>query len=272
MENEAKGTTFGLGLSSSTEFDYQSYGANISFAKKTKDKNGEFSAKFQAYLDQVSLVTPVELRSGNGNGHDDDYPTSARNTFAGSISYSQVINKRLQVALLADAVQQQGYLSLPFYRVYFKDGTVHQENLPDNRFKIPLGFRANYFAGDKVIIRTYYRFYTDDWGLNSHTASIEIPIKITPFLSLSPFYRYYNQSAVKYFAAYHDHTALDKYYSSNYDLSKFSSNFYGAGIRVTPPKNVFGINHFSMIELRYGHYTKDINMNSDIVSLNLKFK
>jgi hypothetical protein len=49
MENEKKGTTVGAGISYSTEFDYQSIGANINFAKKTKDKSGEFSAKLQAY-------------------------------------------------------------------------------------------------------------------------------------------------------------------------------------------------------------------------------
>jgi len=273
IENEAKGTTLGVGLSSSTEFDYQSFGANISFAKKTKNKNGEFTAKFQTYLDQVSLIMPTELRPGGGGGEDeDDYATTSRNTFAGSVSYSQIINKSLQIMFLADAVQQQGYLSLPFHRVYFKDASVHQENLPDNRFKIPLGFRANYFAGDKFIIKTYYRFYTDDWGLNSHTANIEMPIKITPFLSVSPFYRYYNQTAIKYFAAYKEHTAQDPFYTSNYDLSKFSSNFFGAGIRVAPPKGVFGQKHFSMIEIRYGHYSKNINMNADIISMNLKFK
>jgi hypothetical protein len=270
VENENKGTTFGAGLSSSTEFDYQSFGANIGFSKKTKDKSGEFTAKLQTYLDQVSLIAPVELRT-RGN-REDDYPTSARNTFAGSLSYSKIINERLQIMFLADAIQQKGYLSLPFHRVFFSDATVHQENLPDTRFKIPLGFRANYYLGDKFIIKTYYRFYNDDWGLTSHTANIEVPVKITPFLSVSSFYRFYNQTAIKYFAPYQKHTAQDQYYTSNYDLSKFNSNFFGAGIRIAPPKGVFGVQHFNMIELRYGHYTKNTGFNSDIISMNLKFK
>jgi len=271
VENEKKGTTIGGGLSFSHEFDYQSIGANISFSKKTKNKNGEFTAKFQAYLDQVSLVIPVELRA-NQNHRGDDYPTTSRNTFAGSLSYSQIVNQRLQVMFLADAIQQKGYLSLPFHRVYFNDATVHQENLPNSRFKIPLGFRASYFLGDKIILKAYYRFYTDDWGLTSHTVNIETPVKITPFVSISPFYRFYNQTAIKYFAGYEKHTSQDQYYTSNYDISKFNSNFYGAGLRIAPPKGVLGIQHFSMLEIRYGHYTKNIGMNSDIVSLNLKFK
>ncbi len=271
MENEKKGTTIGMGLSTSKEFDYQSYGGNISFSKKSKDKSGEFTAKFQTYLDQVSLILPIELRMYS-NRKERDYPTVLRNTFEGSLSYSQIINKRLQVIFLGDIVHQNGYLSLPFHRVYFADATVHQENLPGSRFKIPLGFRANYFLGDQFIIKTYYRFYTDDWGLTSHTASVEVPIKITPFLSVSPFYRFYQQSATKYFAPYKQHSIQDQYYTSNYDYSKFNSNFFGAGIRFAPPKGILGNQHFNMIELRYGHYQKNINMNANILSMNLKFK
>ncbi|WP_246012321.1 DUF3570 domain-containing protein [Chryseobacterium salivictor] len=91
-------------------------------------------------------------------------------------------------------MQQTGFLSLPFHRVYFTDGSVHQENLPDKRFKIPLGMRANCFLGDQIILRTSYRYYTDDWGLKSNTVSIETPVKISPFASVSPFYRFYSQT------------------------------------------------------------------------------
>ena len=275
-ENEAKGTTFGLGGSFSHEFDYNSFSANINFATKTKNRSGEFSARLQAYADQVKLVPPIELAPPGsinpGERHEHNYPSSARNSLDIALSYSQIVNKRLQVMFLSDIVGQSGYLSLPFHRVYFTDGTVHQENLPATRLKLPLGFRANYFLGDNLILRAYYRYYTDTWGLTAHTASLETAVKITPFVSITPFYRYYVQTAIDYFAAYQTHTASDKYYTSNYDLSAFNAHFFGAGVRLTPPKGVFGSEHISMLELRYGHYTKNIGMQSDILSLNLKFK
>jgi len=271
-ENEKKGTTIGAGLSFSTEFDYQSFGANVRFAQKTKNRNGEFSASLQAYLDQVSIILPVELRTGGMSDDENDYPSKARNSLSGSFSYSQIINQRLQIMFLLDLIYQNGYLGLPFHRVYFNDNSLHVENLPDTRLKIPIGFRANYFAGDKVIIRSFYRYYHDDWGLNAHTAELEIPVKVTPFLSISPFYRYYSQSAVDYFSPFKIHTSADQYYTSNYDLSKFNSNFFGAGVRIAPPKGVFGLDHFSTLELRYGHYTKTTGMNANILSLNLGFK
>ncbi|MEO9211193.1 MAG: DUF3570 domain-containing protein [Ginsengibacter sp.] len=274
MENEQKGTTVGAGLSYSHEFDYQSFGGNVSFAKKTNDRMGEFSAKLQAFIDQVSLIYPIELRSSNGSGHkeENDYPTTPRNSINGSLGWSQIINKRFQISLEAEMVYQQGYLGLPFHRVYFKDQTVHVENLPSSRLKIPLGLRANYFISDMFILRTWYRYYQDDWGINSNALQVETVVKVTPFFSITPFYRFYQQSAVKYFEPYMMHTAADMYYTSNYDLSKFNSNFFGAGFRIAPPNGVFKIQHLSALEVRYGRYQKTTGMNSNIISMNLKFK
>ena len=274
-ENEKKGTTLGAGVSYSTEFDYQSRGVNINFAQKTKDKNGEFSAKLQAYLDQVTLIYPIELRTVSNNeteDHGEHYATTPRNSFSGSLSWSQIVNQRLQLMIDGDIIYQSGYLGLPFHRVYFTDASVHVEHLPSTRLKIPIGVRANYFLGDKFIIRTWYRNYHDDWGINSNAAQGEVSIKINPFFSITPFYRFYQQSATKYFAPYEAHTANDEFYTTNYDLSKFTSNFFGAGFRIAPPKGVFNIQHVNALEVRFGHYKRSDGLNSNIISLSLKFK
>lgn len=274
MENEKKGTTVGAGLSFSNEFDYKSVGANLNFAKKTKDRTGEFSAKLQAYFDQVSLIYPIELRNGNalGGRGGEHYATTGRNTFSGSFSWSQIINQRFQLSVDAELVYQQGYLGLPFHRVYFTDNSVHVENLPSARLKIPLGIRANYFIGDKFIVRSWFRNYHDDWGISSNTFQLETVFKVTPFFSITPFYRFYQQTAADYFLPYQVHTMDDTYYTSNYDLSKFNSNFYGAGFRIAPPDGVFKIHQLNAVEVRFGHYQKTTGMNSNIISLNLKFK
>ena len=266
-ENEAKGKSLSFGLSSSFEYDYQSFGGTIGFSKQTKNKNGEFIAKFQTYLDQVKMILPIELRgSSASNG------TEARNTFAGSLGYSQIVNKNFQLLFLVDIIQQNGYLSLPFHRVYFNDGTVHQENLPDSRFKLPISVRGSYFLGDNVIIRGYYRYYTDNWQLSAHTLDLEVPVKLSPFMSVSPFYRYNSQKGTKYFKGFEEHTAASEFYTSNYDLSTFNSQFFGAGIKFTPLKGVFGIKHLNTLEIRYGHYTRSTPLTSDIISINLKYK
>ncbi|HTI59945.1 DUF3570 domain-containing protein [Mucilaginibacter sp.] len=286
-ENIKKGSSFGLGAYYSGEYNYKSLGADLHFSQKTTDRMGEFGAKIQAYFDHVTLIYPSEFiptstttedvivtNASTSGGHGDrpKIPTSPRNTFTASLSYSQIINSRMQIMFLVDGVTQNGYLSLPFHRVYFNTGKDTIERLPSTRFKLPVGFRLNYFVGDNIIVRTYYRYYLDSWGIRSNTAYAEVPVKITPFLSVSPFYRYYNQSAAKYFAPYGVHDQTDEYYTSNYEYARFTSNFFGVGLRVAPPKGVFGWQNLHDLELRYGHYSQNTNLVSDVVSLSLSFK
>jgi hypothetical protein len=244
--------------------------------------------RISAYFDRVKLIYPSELipattvvttvtsaSGGGGESYGEDgkvaIPSSPRYTYTGSLAYTQVINKNMQAALLMDVVGQNGYLSLPFHRVYLSDGTVHVENLPVQRYKLPIGFRLNYFAGDKIIIRSYYRYFTDDWGIKAHTASLEVPVKISPFFSISPFYRYYTQTASNYFAPYQQHKTSETYYTSNYAYSAFNSAYYGVGLHIAPPGGLWK-SALSSLEIRYGHYTQTTDLNSDIISFNFQFK
>jgi len=71
------------------------------------------------------------------------------------------------MSLLTDIGYQKGLLGTAYQRVYFGDNgnNAYSEKLPDNRFKLPIGLRANYFLGDKFILRGFYRYYTDSWKL-----------------------------------------------------------------------------------------------------------
>jgi len=285
VENAKTGNTFGVGTYYSTEYNYQSLGADLHFSEKTDDKNGEFSAKLQGYFDHVTLIYPSEFNpmaidisssnyggGGHNHGNDDNNGSSPRETYSAAFGYTQIINSRLQIAFLADVVGQNGYLSLPFHRVYFTTGKDTIEKLPSSRFKLPLGFRLNYFWGDNIILRSYYRYYLDNWGIRSNTANLEVAYKVSPFFSISPFYRFYNQSAARYFAPYGEHSPTDQYYTSNYEYAKFSSQFFGVGFRIAPPNGVFGWQGLHELEIRYGHYTQTTDLVSDVVSLSLGFK
>jgi hypothetical protein len=299
VENAKTGNTFGVASYYSGEYNYKSLGADVHFTVKTDDKMGEFGVKLQGYFDHVTLIYPSEFipvlsappptgavyittASGNlvlstpgssgGQTSKPSLPTSPRNTYTAAFSYSQILDSRLQIMFLGDLVAQNGYLGLPFHRVYFSNGKDTIEKLPSSRFKLPLGFRANYFLGDNIILRSYYRYYMDSWGSNSNTANLEIAYKITPFFSISPFYRYYTQTAARYFAPYEEHSPTDQYYTSNYEYSKFNSQFFGVGFRIAPPDGVFGSKYLHELEIRYGHYTTTENLVSDVVSLSLGFK
>ena len=142
----------------------------------------------------------------------------------------------------------------------------------------------NYYATDVVQVRAFYRFYNDNFGITAHTAELELPVKVTPFFVLYPFYRYHIQTAARYFAPFQQHSVADEYYSSDYDLSAFSAHKTGLGLRYSP---VYGLTRFRVpgqdaqgrprvmrlrsLDLRYAHYQQSTDLVADIVSFNLGF-
>lgn len=277
VENPAKHTIIGVGASFSKEFDYVSRGISASFTKTSKDNNREFTTKLQTYFDTWSVIYPIELRTA-ANGYGSQYQKrgiagySPRNSYNASFSLSQIINPNFQILLIAEPSYQSGLLATKYQRVYFTDGSERAENLPNSRMKLPLGIRANYFLGDRFIIRSFYRYYQDNWGLKANTIDLEMPVKITPFASISPFYRFYSQNGIRYFAPYGQNNPSEIYYTSDYDLSKFTSQFFGAGIRLAPPEGVFKIQKLKSLELRYGHYQRSTGLQSNQISLHLQIK
>lgn len=278
MTNERKGFSIGAGTSFSHEYDYNSLGLGFNISKFSPDHNRELGLKLQAYVDQWKVIYPIELRRRYETENPLGLNGSGRNSFAASLVYSQVVNARLQIALMADGIYQQGLLSTPFNRVYFEGQTQAEvEKLPGSRWKLPLGIRANYFFGNLLIARAYYRYYTDQWGITAHTANLELPVKISPFFSIYPFYRYYTQTQADFFAPYQAHQLSDTFYTSDFDVSGFDSHFYGLGVRYGPPTGVLGVKvgktgyGLKMVEFRYGHYERSTPLNSDIFSIQLKF-
>ena len=275
-ENAKNNTALGGGVSFSQEFDYTSIGANVLFAKTTKDKNREFSAKASVFLDTWSVILPVELRNIETDFKYKQGDNAPRNSYNLALGLSQVVNQRLQVSILTDIGYQTGLLGTAYQRVYFGDNgnNAYSEKLPDNRFKLPVGLRANYFLGDKFILRSFYRFYIDSWNLTAHTAELEIPYKITPFVSIAPFYRFYSQSGVDYFKPYKEHLLSDnsEFYTSDYDLSKFTSHLFGLNFRMVSANGLMGVKKLNVVELRYSYYNRSTDLTSHLITLALKFK
>ncbi len=267
-------------VSVSSEFDYFSFGFGGNYTKLFNEKNTELSVHANVYLDTWKLLYPIELReSSTFNGLD----KTNRNSYSVGFGFSQILSKSLQGSLSLDLVQQQGLLSTPFQRVYFIDLTDRFredfqladdiERLPDTRFKTAIGGRLNYFINEMFVLRTYYRYYFDDWGITSHTASVEVPIKITDKFTLYPSYRFYNQTAADYFYPYEVALSTDEFYTSDYDLSEFSANQYGFGIGYTDIFTKFRLLKFGLksIDLKYDYYKRDSGLNYSLISAGFKF-
>ena len=269
--NEKKEQTIAYHSSFSIESDYTSFGMGTSLSKGFKNYNTVLSIAAQIYLDdcrwgrlssgeELRLIYPQELR---GYDWEDKY---LRQTYSFSVSVAQLVNKRMNVSLFTNPTLQNGLLATTFHRVYFSDIQEHRvERLPYNRFKLPLGLRANYFAGKKIILRGFYRFYADNWSITAHSFELEVPYKITPFFSVNPFYRYHIQSATRYFNPYGEHLSSQQFYTSDYDLSAFISHKFGLGLNFYPVKGILVSKKKSglqSLELRSGVFRRSNGLNA----------
>ena len=286
--SDDRNTVWGANLSVASEYDYFSIGFGGHLTKLYNQKNTTLSVKANAYIDTWNPQYPAEFRSDfiPSVGYTTNYTEFdklGRNTYSLSTSISQILTKRMQASLFLDIVQQNGLLSAPHQRVYFADkldffiDNFHiaddVERLPDTRFKLPIGMRLNYFVNEYLTIRSYYRLYTDNWGITAHTAEIELPIKITRSFAVIPTYRYYTQTAADYFSAYNTHLSTQQFYTSDYDLSKFDSNQYGFGFRYTDVFTKLKIFKFGLknIELKYSSYNRSDGLKANIISGAIKF-
>lgn len=291
-------------ISVSTEYDYVSTGVGGSFTKLFNEKNSEVGVSVNVFIDTWNAIYPYELRpfakGGNGlnnslfrrnaiigntnyNPNFSEFNSEGRNSYSLGFSFSQILHKSLQGTLLLDLVKQQGLLSTPYQRVYFKDledSFIDNfqladavERLPDGRFKIAVGGRLNAYLSETFVMRTFYRYYFDDWGIASHTASIEIPIKITDRFTLYPSYRFYNQTASDYFNPYEGALSTDKFYTSDYDLSEYSANQFGFGVSYTDIFTKTYIWKFGLksIDLKFYQYDRNTTFSSNIITAGIKF-
>ena len=192
------------------------------------------------------------------------------------------LTRKLAASLTFDFVVQSGLLSTPFHRVYFVDQTMPEiEMLPSQRLKYPVGLKLNYHINEFLISKLFYRYYSDSWGLSGSTFELEVPIKLSQTFRVYPFYRFHVQQGAKYFADYRVHQSTQEWYTSDYDLSTFTSNKYGVGISYSP---LFGLFRFkygkkkhklavvNQISLRFAHYNRSDGLTADVFTLGLKAK
>ena len=227
-----------------------------------------------------------------------EWTSSNRNSYTASLDFSQILSQRAHILFNLDFVYQHGMLSTPYHRIYFNDIPKHYiglsefipvyetnqnagvfrladdiERLPSSRIKIPFGTRLNIYASDVVAVRTFYRYYYDNWGITSHTASVELPFRISDSFVFTPSARYYSQVEANYFKPYGQHSSKDTFYTSDYDLSGFTSTQFGFGISYKDIFTQFKVLGFGLknADFRFQHYYRSDGLNAIIYGLSLKF-
>ncbi|MCB0713715.1 MAG: DUF3570 domain-containing protein [Ignavibacteriae bacterium] len=259
----------------SIESDYFSLGGDLFGSYTDGSQTNTFSLQLQGFFDDLrwgrlnpstkhsptKLIYPEELRFREWyNLHD-------RQSFNASFTWSRVLNRRMILNINPGFSLQQGLLSTPFHRVYFEESFLPKvENLPEQRIKIPLGIGLNSFIGGEWIIRSSYRFYWDDFGILSHTGNIEAPWKVGQSFTLTPFIRFYTQTASDFFQPFGEHSPDEVFYTSDYDLSKFTSIKAGLGVRYYPFASFL-----KDLSIRYSYYHREDGLYAHILSTYFKY-
>jgi hypothetical protein len=270
VEDQSKKQSKGGHLSFSKEYDYTSFGGGVNFSKTFNSGMTDFQGKVNGFYDTYLEILPSEFNTSSGRKQ--RYTSAPRQSYEGSLSLSHILNSKFQAALILDLAYQTGLLSTPFHRVYTTEGELVREVLPSSRIKIPVGIRANYFVTDAVIVRTFYRYFKDNWGMVAHTMQLELPIKVSQKISIAPHARYHMQSGIDYFDPYSGAAPSDIYRTSDYDLSSFNSITVGANFRILPLKTVVKNYAFSAIEIRPSYYHRSDGMVAGMIAIHAQFK
>jgi hypothetical protein len=281
--SDDRNNIWGANVSVSQEYDYASFGFGGNYSYLLNDKNTELSIRANVFLDSWKIIYPFELRPFEDLGYT-PLKTNKRNSYAIGFGFSQILSKKAQGSISLDLVQQEGLLSTPFQRVFFKDrdaiiiGNGFQladdiERLPSTRFKVAIGGRLNYYLNEVFVLRSYLRYYQDNWGITSYTASIEVPIKLGDFFTLYPSYRYYTQTKADYFYKANDALSTDAFYTSDYDLSNFNAGEFGLGVSYTDIFTKVKLLGYGLksINAKASYYNRSSSLSYFMVSGGIKF-
>jgi hypothetical protein len=102
-------------------------------------------------------------------------------------------------------------------------GLYLYENRPSTRTKQSLyGLVKHDFGGN--VLDASYRFMTDDWGVDSHTAEIRFRWRFSADKFLEPHVRFYSQSAATFYhTVLFDGEPLPQFATADYRLADLSA-------------------------------------------------
>ena len=223
-------TVSGL-LSYSTESDYDSMGIAL---RDSIDFNQKNTALLLGGAYTHDKITPA-------NG----VPADTKDTVDAIVGLTQLLDPRTILTIDFTLGQTQGLLSDP-YKVVALNGQLVPEKRPDSKDKqIAYLSLARFFPVANGSLEGSYRYYTDAFGIQAHTAQLAWYQKLGEHWVVRPLFRYYDQTAADFYAVQFE--GSPEYYSSDYRISALTSLGYGLKLIYAPNSRI----QFDAEYLRY---------------------
>ena len=205
---------FGGAVGYSEENDYRATYVNLS---GSRNFNNDLTTVTLGFSHSADDIFPTDAELFNRVRNEDKRATSA------AVSLSQVINRVTTFQTALSITEQSGFLSDP-YKL--------QDARPDNKTQIAFSNSLRYFFIEADgALQANYRYYHDDFGINSHTLDLSWFQNINRSFQVAPMLRYYSQSAADFYTNIDDFTKpLTEPQSSDYRLSAFGA--FSGGINL----------------------------------------
>ena len=221
-------TIYSLGFTNSEESDYQS---DTAYFGLSQDLFGDLTTVSLGYSRSWDTVL---RRAASGSGVD---PTFEEDTDRRQyrIGVSQILTKNLIIGATFEAITDEGFLNNPYRSVRYVDsgsGTGYSfeaEIYPRTRTSNAVALSSRYFLPYRAAVRGEYRFFTDTWGIDSHTAEIGYTHPWEPKWIFDVKYRFYTQSSADFYSDLFPRAQAQNFEGRDKELATFTSNTIGFG-------------------------------------------
>lgn len=213
-------TTMRFGYTNSTESDYDANTYNFSVSQ---DMFGSLTTLTLSY----ALGDDTVRKTG-----DPAFERDVDKQIYG-VGLTQIITKNLIATLNFETMTDEGYLNNPYRSVRYADasdslgrGYSYEEELyPNTRTSNALGIRARYFLPYRAAIEGEYRFFTDTWDIESHTASLTY---VHPWhdYTFEGKFRYHDQNGAHFYSDLFPRPEATNFRGRDKELSPLTSYTY----------------------------------------------
>lgn len=195
-----------------------------------------------------------------------------KRSISGLFGFTQIINKNTIISSHFSYSYYDGFLSDPYTQAEV-EGVRVADSRPSTKSQLAWKVAARRFINSaNGALQTNYRYYSNNWGVESHTVDIGWHQNVGSYLKIKPAIRYYSQSEALFYAPFYTQARIDEFYSSDYRLSEFDALSFKLSISTTLDINTIS----TPFTLSYENYRSTGNnpglINVDLISLSTGIK
>lgn len=223
----------------------------------------------------------LNLAAGVSYGWDDIKPlqdddtagiTDYRNTLHFNLIATQVVTSTTVFRLGGEFNQVRGLQHDPYRNVYVS-GTNVPEAHPKTRDRWDMFCRVSQYITNRSSVQVDYRYYSDDWGVESHTIGGRLSQYVSNEVVVRYRYRYYTQAPSYFYRDDYSTTgSVDGFQTGDYRLGEFGAHLFGGEVLWYPHRVLGAVGFMSNAHFvfSYEHYFNSNNFSANIYETGLR--